>query len=323
MEVFLSHQTALQFWRQCRLARPGFLVRASEARVKPPMTPSDIKSWRANIPAGLSEPLNIMVGSQNARKISKGFASHYCKGSFPRNSFARTKAGYFVSGAEFCFLQMATILPLANLIQLGFELCGGYVLAPEDASGFIKSKPVTTVARLRAFVNKMSGFHGCKLARKALQYILDGSASPRETILAVLLVLPYRLGGFGLAKPQLNFAVTPQRTARKATEKQCFYCDLYWPDARLAVEYDSDMFHAGIDQIAGDAKRRAALAFIGTTVVTVTNRQVSNSLEMKRVASLLAKHLGKTIRCQDPSFTNRHVKLRKQLVSCSNLTLPC
>mgnify|MGYP007055184147 FL=1 len=57
---------------------------------------------------------------------------------------------------------------------------------------------MTTVERLRAFTENVGPVHGRKKAARALQYVMGDSASPRETALAMLLCLPYRLGGYGI-----------------------------------------------------------------------------------------------------------------------------
>lgn len=111
-----------------------------------------------------------------------------------------------MSTPEFCFLQMAGCLSLVQLIQLGFELCGTYALVG-GAPAVRRAAPLTTKVKLAAFVEQSSGARGCKKAARAVRYVQDGAASPMETMLAMMLCLPYGLGGYGLEKPLINHRV--------------------------------------------------------------------------------------------------------------------
>ncbi|MCL1895345.1 MAG: hypothetical protein FWG03_02225 [Clostridiales bacterium] len=117
--------------------------------------------------------------------------------------------GLMVSSPEFCFLQMAGQLTLAKLIELGYELCGVYSMPNADDKnvperGFYNRQPLTSIKKLKAFLDSMPGVKGRKKAMRALRYLRDGSASPMETKLAILLTLPYMLGGYGFSLPEMN-----------------------------------------------------------------------------------------------------------------------
>ena len=94
---------------------------------------------------------------------------------------------------------MAAVWGIEKLIQLGFELCGTY----DTTNGDVREcAPLTTVDRLDAFLASLGPMHGKKNASYALRYVANNSASPRETALAMLLCLPYRMGGYGIPMPQ-------------------------------------------------------------------------------------------------------------------------
>jgi len=182
-------------------------------------------------------------------------------------------------------------------------------------SGILECTPLTSTVKLAAFLQSMPGTHGISKARKALAYVIDNSASPAETALTILLTLPYKYGGFGLPKPELNHDILVGKAAQKAAGKSRYCCDLYWPAAKLAVEYDSNAYHTGADRIASDAKKRNALDFMNIQVVTVTWAQIKNIVELKRVALLLAKCLGRHLRYTEPGFTARLAALHRTLLA--------
>ena len=240
-------------------------------------------------------------------------------GKTPEGCFINVDDGLIVSSPEFCFLQMASLLPLAGLILLGYEFCGSYSMpAVGDPNiperGFHTRRPLTNVKRIEAFLDRLPGAKGHQNAMKAVRYILEGSASPMETKLSIILTLPYKLGGFGFSRPVLNRRVVPSKTEKRFSGKGSYVCDLFWPDHALAVEYDSAHFHSSQEQYVGDAKKRADLIKKGITVVTVTKQQLYNRKELETIAAAIAKRLGKRLKCGNkPGFVDAHRGLHRLL----------
>ncbi|MCL2492638.1 MAG: endonuclease domain-containing protein [Clostridiales bacterium] len=173
---------------------------------------------------------------------------------------------------------------------------------------------LTNTKELKAFTSRMKGVGGQKKASKALMYIADGAASPMETILFVLLTLPYKYGGYGFPAPELNRRINFGRGAKQRANKAYYVCDFYWPEAGLAVEYDSNLHHTGADRIAEDSKRRTDLSALGIYVVTATNEQIRSIDEFERLARLIAKRLGKQLRYKNPEFLRAQRELRDFLL---------
>ena len=152
----------------------------------------------------------------------------------------------------------------------------------------------------------------------ALRYIADNSASPMETILSMLMTLPYRLGGYNLPMPILNKRLEIPLETRKAVGKSYYECDIYWPQANVDLEYDSDTHHAEKVKIAMDSIRRDTLLAMGVTVITVTSRQINNAMVLHEVAKTVAKLLGKRLQLPD-DFEDKRSELRRQLLSGNQL----
>ena len=111
----------------------------------------------------------------------------------------------------------------------------------------------------------------------------------------------------------MNYPIKTNPRQEIKVSKKTFKCDLYWPQAKLAVEYDSDAFHTGADRIASDAQRRNSLEHLGINVITVTNRQISNFTELDRTAYQIARRLGKRIRPRCADWRGKQIALRDQL----------
>jgi hypothetical protein len=316
MDWFVCNETALEFWRwsvrgRNRCERP-------KRTLKLPIRTPDSSVPASNFYWGLAVPFNVMVGSQNARVASAGLRCHVYSGLLNSGCFLLAGDGLIVSSPEFCFLQMAGSLPLAKLIQLGYELCGSYSLPAikEETGmgkGFENRPPLTSVARLKSFVAKMPRAKGRLKAIRALNHIADNSASPMETNLTMLLTLPYKLGGYGLPMPELNSTITPARSAKRSADKSHYRCDLLWPDYLLAAEYDSDQFHTGADRIASDSKRRNLLSSVGVLTITITREQIKDAVEFEKAVRLLASNLGKRLQFKNPPFVTRRKELRRLL----------
>jgi len=323
MEILFSHKTALEYWRLHGCTNNTFTRR--QRKRKAPIEAPETEALRKFDTGGLSYPLNIMVGTPNARRESQILHSRLFSGMMQEGSIVNVGEGLLVSSPELCFFQMASEMSLVKLVELGFELCGSYSkLVPDAMSadssdikrGFKKRPPLTSVKRLSAYLRRMEGILGQKKLSIAINYIADGAESPMETILTMLLTLPYKYGGYGLSMPMLNAPINTTKIGNQSSDSNLYRCDLYWPKNNVVAEYDSDMFHTGSENIARDSIRRNALTSSGRTVMTVTKRQLYSTEEFNKVAKQLAAKTGKRLRLQrNQEFAGARQKLRALLLS--------
>jgi len=260
-----------------------------------------------------------MQGKRSTRWASKAMKQHVFAGKTPEGCFICIEETFFVSSPEFCFLQMASVFPLSGLIELGYELCGTYSKPVAWATdiperGFYIREPLTSKKKLETFCDRMPGIKGRRKALRALRYILGGAASPMETKVSMLLTLPYMLGGFGFELPELNKRITLSKNARKYFDKDYYVCDLYWPEKKIAVEYDSDQQHTGSERIASDSKRRNALSTSGINVVSITKQQLYSSTELESAARTIAGYMQRRLFSKKSNFYARYHELRRQLL---------
>lgn len=251
----------------------------------------------------------MVVGRSEDLRNLDGVRCHLASGSVYRETkglYGGLLDDIKVATPPLAFLQLASSLSLIELICLGFELCGSYSLN-EVGGGFFARDPLTDAGSLLSVAGQVSSMRGIANARMAARYVLDGSASPAETVVACLLTLPLRIGGLGQSGASLNHRID------FADGSFCI-CDMYWPEGRIAVEYDSDAYHAGPERIARDSRRRARLNEVGIQVISLTNAQVRDADDMKRVAVIIARALGKRVKKDSFEMTPEREELRRSLL---------
>ena len=316
MALYLGYGSAMEFWRSKDLSQLKGFVPCRARRIEAEPLDRGLAFELSWFVAGeVSIPLHVMVPDPSCRRSSRGVVCHTCQSDLPDRSFWKIGDDYRISSPELCFAQMASSLSFPQLICLGFELCGTYALAASAPSGFWQRDPITTARRIGLFLEKLSGMRGARKAQRAVRYVLDGSASPMETVLAMLLSLPVSYGGYGLPAPRLNARVDLSEESLTALRKRFVVCDLYWPEAHVAVEYDSDAFHTGSDRIASDARRRNALQHDGVTVITVTKDQLLNYRGFESSVRQIAQAIGKRERRRAFSFGEKKARLRSDVLS--------
>jgi len=236
----------------------------------------------------------------------------------PAKAFYRV-GDMLVSSPEFVFLQMASRITLRQLIALGCELCGTYVLLPEGNTHPsavddypTRIAPLTNVAAIRAFVEKAAKAHGKAKALRALNYVVEGSRSPMETMTYMLLCLPPKLGGYGIPKPDLNAEIPLDEESQAIARRGTCYGDLCWPDACLDLEYHGEV-HVGASQMKSDVGRELGIEHMGWRVLTVTSAQVLDANRFEVVAGEVALCLKKRLIPKVMGATAERLSLREEL----------
>lgn len=323
MYILLSHISAYGYWRSAgdgEAAGDSRARRNAARRAQNQLDSSkkmcDNRSYPYPLPCprGCEAPLHILVSDAGARVRSRHLRSHTWSVRLLDSSFVDLGDGYMMSSPEFSFLQMADDLSLVELIRYGYELCGTYAISEEDGHLIKRKKPLTTVAKLAAFVERSASVRGRKRAERALKYVIPDAASPMETAVSMLLTLPYSLGGYKLDMPLLNQRIDIAHRKGTSFRKHYYVCDLYWSDVQIAVEYDSDLYHTGSERISSDSSRRNELLANGVAVVTMTRKQLRDNREFRNIALQLAQELGKRIRFKEPAFSKAHFELRSVLL---------
>ena len=321
MKTYLSHYSALGYWRE---HFPLDSELGPRARVTGTEKCASCKDdVIGSIPEEFIEsghPVDVLVFNEEERRRSKSVKCHAWKIALPAGSFCRAR-GEFVSSPEFTFLQMASELSIEQLVALGCELCGSYVLLPKHVvhPGSLdempkRVSPLTNTARIAEFLEGVGKANGKAKAKRALQYVIDGSRSPMETMVYMLLCLPIKLGGYGLPKPEMNASIELDEEARAIAQRRHCEGDLCWPDARppFDIEYHGEV-HVGSEQMKSDVGRELGIEHMGWRVMTVTSPQVFDEGRFEVVAVDAAAAIGKRLRPVAFEATLERARLRHEL----------
>lgn len=302
MTVALSHQTALEYLRAypCadnkeRIALP-FFPRCGTCGV----TQEVVMEAQRRLPA-TTGCMHLFVSNENERHARPGVVWHKARKGIPQKSFLLIHGLYCVC-PELLFLQMASELSFGSLVELGFSLCGDYGAGSRLHFDSL-SNALTTPNALQSYLNCCNRIKGLEKAKAAAKYVLAGSASPRESKLAIMLILPKRLGGYGLPFPQMNTEIGS--TGR--------FGDLVWPRQKVILEYDSSAFHGTAEADERDSIRRVEADLAGYSVITVKRPQLNDRLLFDDVARDLKRKLGIKNRALTASEIERQYALRKEL----------
>lgn len=283
--VFLSHQTACKYWAHHNSEN------AEKTRAVP--APSDTHySVVLNDARYLvghmneDETLHAIVANDSKRHLIKHVSLHHHRNSFPDWSFRRIGHEVFVACPELCFLEAASFLPFDMLVLYGMELCGTYARLSEGDICY-KCKALTSQRKIKSYLQKSPGAYGVRKAQSAARYLLNGSASPRESILAAIMTLPQRLGGFGMPAPLLNYGIEVNLPSKaNFGKKQILHGDIVWRDARLIVEYDGAQ-HGIENNHISDKQRDHLMLEAGFDVVRFTDQSIRSGAELERLAKLI------------------------------------
>lgn len=163
-------------------------------------------------------PAHLLIGSGSRCRSNDRAIAHLCQAEIPRRALCRLNASTVLASPNLALCQMAARPrdPIA-LLQLLWEACGTYGTPLAGPASFAETAfdllPLTSLRSLRAFCSRNSHLNGAAKIARMLKYVADGSASPRETGLALLLGLPFRYGGYNLGIPIMNHEVKASKKA--------------------------------------------------------------------------------------------------------------
>ncbi len=314
MALFLGFDTARMLWRKAR-GPLELQTRRLPSVSKPPQV-SEVRDARAFLQGrglfGEDDPLHLVIPDRSCHRSLSHAVCHVWATSV-RPCFHPLATDLFLSSPEASWRQMAGVADLVDVARFGYELCASYV--PDSTDEELPARlPLTTPGRLAEFAAKMNGGRGCAVAHQALKYVAAGSASPRETEIALFLCLPRSVGGYGLPRPHMNERIPLVRDGGQLTEREYFLADLCWPEFKVCIEYDSDTYHGTEQRAVADSSKRNALQSLGYQVLTLTNQQVKDARRLDEAATALYQMMGHRFRVRSQTWRERRYVLRQRIL---------
>lgn len=294
MPILLSHNSSLERLR----AVPRQLDTARRTRTSLPLSaviPKGRELVRLDPTClGITQrPIHHLIPASAKRSLSPGIRSHLCSlDHIPPGLLLDLGDGHYAAGPELTFIQMASKMSTIGAVVLGHELCGSYSHFSKFISGFYERPALTSTSAIRDAIKRLDGLFGLGLARKAMRWIRDGSASPMETVVSCMLHLPCSMGGFGLMPPELNCEETLDRAARLLSGKKTCRVDTAYRykvngvKCKDGLEFDGKAYHRDAE---ADRIRREALAHMGWTIYVLDVDDLTTYSRIKEKVALLDK----------------------------------
>ena len=351
MPIFLSHTTATECWRSGRFDallggpsiskrhRPAGSIQVEDTASILAMDRLDV-TYREALAFGSVREGEALACKPSAREVRELRTGAIVFTSDPTHLLVPGKrAAATIDPPRACALRRAARRLLRSRERRLAPLLAGAVLSPNGEPRFVSpagetgSRAVRALhaatrrsSRLRArpaahhrpsarsYLRRCEGMAGCSVASKALRYIAVASGSPMETALASFFASPSprRLRASASAHELPHRSSTRQSGT---SDKRYYLCDLFWPEANVAIEYDSDLEHTGSARIAEDAQRRNDLTALGITTITATREQVMDAGKLSRIAHQVGAMLNVRIRDERGWNPREREQLLRSLVT--------
>ena len=310
VEAILCDRSALDFWRgesvgegQTMGYRAALPERRGVVAHDPPSaaTVEELRTWGL---VGATDDVHLLVTSHDARRRVKGLVLHEVTGPLPKDSIVRAKGTAYAVCPGLLFVMLAARLPLVELLEVGYELCGSYRLGGEVPSYGLA--PLTSASELRGYAQRAKGVRGREAALRAAQWLVDGSGSPAETALAIAFALPQRLGGCNLGGFELNRELELGEGAARILGRGFVRPDFYWPRARYAAEFDSNAYHLTPDQADYDERRRNAYGAEGVGLSIFRTRHLLEPGLFDQMVGAMRRAMGVRVRGLPDDYDRMH-----------------
>ena len=211
--------------------------------------------------------VDLLIRDVNSASTRANVALHICNSKVLPSMLLPidTDLKGFVTSPEFTYLQVASKLDFIGTILAGSALCSNYFLNQNGHGGVSQRQngPLTNRAAIAKFLATQGRKRGIIPAKRALQHIVEKARSPRETSLALLLCLPYNLGGFNLGTVELNRPIELEnRYGEKITripDLTIQLKDKRQKRATVLLDYDPAVTHAGDQRVMRDLDRENEL----------------------------------------------------------------
>lgn len=341
MRIYLCSDSADEYWYALRTAGVPSIdeffpvsrdsawqgIRPARVRSLDPIPPSDaaICSLLEKGLHGLRKPVHVCISSTERRVNTFVKKCHVWSAPVPYGAFVNASGGVYACTPEFMLLQLAQRTSKVELVQKCFEMCGGYALPTDRHDGSERCLPLSSVAMLKPFLDKVpEGTWGLQAARWAVRYAVDGSGSPMESIMVMLLCLPRTVGGYGLPLPVMNERIDVPYEKRRLLARSWVACDARWPSTGFCLEYDGRKYHRGDQNVERDYARANALHALGIETEICTIKIMRDEYAFDRLARRFAKSIGVRLRDRDlgKSWRAKHGDLRRLLIPSGTWSMP-
>lgn len=258
--------------------------------------------------AGLARaPYHLLVPHKRLRYARCDVIFHIREQPLPPRTLLRAYNGPLITGPEliFCDLASSAGMDAIDLVQVGYELCGRYLIR-DCWDGYIENSTcATSTEKIERVISGLAYRRGISAARKLVKCVNNGSNSPMETVLAMLLNLPKPLGGQGLKPISLNYPVTTLQGVK--------FVDIAFPWAKVGLEYKGREAHS-VEKASRDDRRQNTLTGSGWTILSVWYEDLTQSNLYEKLLQEVFCLLHLRRRCRSEAYRAQERILRMKLL---------
>lgn len=181
-----------------------------------------------------------------------------------------------------------------------------------------KRPPQLAIHEIHDFISGLPDrARGKKNLLKAIDLMVERTASPLEATAALLLGQPRRRGGENLGTPLCNHPIPLGSAARQIAGQTICHGDLCFQGRNgvmLDIECHSKAWHDSSEKAMSDMQRATALECMGVDVLFITSDQLRDDSQAAEFAQLARRKLG--IKQADPTvgLLRKRDELRKQVL---------
>ena len=242
---------------------------------------------------GQHETLSLLVDNQKKRRQSDNLICRSWNGRpMPPRSLYSVGSEIFVVGPELTLVRSAPSLSRLELLRAATDLCGIYAKDADKRIDLVKRTPVTSVATISNYLSDLGAAKGAGLVKAILPWVVEGSASPRETSMDMELRLPTRAGGQAFPTFHANERIDPSSEFANLTRRSYLVGDAVWKDPKLVFEYNSSKHHDTDEEMEFDFEKITTLQAMGYQVVTVSTRHFNDFDLFASVVSACKANIG-------------------------------
>ena len=258
MQFTLSSLSALFIMRKLR-AKRAFAGTTHQRVNLIAADPAPLRRWGKTCFAKDAHPILGQFHGQQVRfavpdeqhRVRAGNAkSTIYRTGLPHGSFLGIDDGVAISSPELLFAEMAAIMHPVEHVMLGHELCGSFsrdAADPYNGPVTYGLPPLTSTARIGAFLETAKDIRGIKTARNTLRYLNDNAWSPTESLVAALMCLPIDSLGYDIGELVLNPRIPKAHDLPGARASRV--PDILIANTTVGINYDG-LVHLDLDSIA-------------------------------------------------------------------------
>ena len=300
--------SAMQLYRSSRRLIPTLLDKPRTGQLTGCIIPAEQMLADEMERNGIHErPHHLLVNRSYRGYKRDDIVVHIANNALPPRALIKASRSLYVTSPELTFIQIAASgeLDEMELALIGFELCGTYVLDDSWDGCTHTDTPLTSVLKISRMIDALPGYAGVERAHKALTHVADGSNSPMESVLAMLVSLPTRMGGLGLGPIALNHPVATPLGPRRP--------DILFTKHRVGLEYKGKEYHS-VEAVGRDDRRQNKLTGSGVTILNVWYEDLVNEHLFEQFITDLFRTLSMRKRIRVKGFVEKQALLRARLM---------